>query len=224
MAKRFTDTNKWEDGWFSSLPTEDKLFWVYLCDKCDHAGLWKVNVPLVRFYLGPNYNPDPSRFGGRIMVVNNEKWFLPKFVEFQYGELNPDSRVHQSVVSLLKKEGVFKGYAKGMQTLKDKDKDKDKDKETAVVDVAAGGGIPPKVEDVIAYCKAEGKNIDAQHFYDHHQARGWVLKGGQKMKNWHGAVGTWEKNQKKFNPEKNLADVYAGTGIKKFNPKDAIDF
>jgi hypothetical protein len=64
---------------------------------------------------------------GRIEVLG-DKWFMPKFVEFQYGnELNEDNRVHRSVIEMLKKEGAYKGLVRAIQGCKDKDKDKDKD-------------------------------------------------------------------------------------------------
>ena len=51
MAKRFTDTEKWKDPWFCALTEKEKLFWVYIVDNCDHAGIWRVNWPLVQFYI-----------------------------------------------------------------------------------------------------------------------------------------------------------------------------
>jgi len=41
MPKRLTATEKWNDPWFCGLNIEDKLFWIYLCDNCDHAGIYK---------------------------------------------------------------------------------------------------------------------------------------------------------------------------------------
>jgi hypothetical protein len=39
MAKRLTDSNKWNDSWFTNLPMDIKLVWIYLLDACDHAGV-----------------------------------------------------------------------------------------------------------------------------------------------------------------------------------------
>ena len=44
MAKRFTDTKIWEEDWFIELPKDYKLFFFYIKDTCDHAGVFKVNV------------------------------------------------------------------------------------------------------------------------------------------------------------------------------------
>lgn len=39
---------------------------------------------------------------------------------------------------------------------------------------------------------------EAQAFIDHHEARGWFLSKGVKMKSWEAAVGTWKRNAEKF--------------------------
>ena len=106
MSKRFTDTGKWDKTWIQELLPNHKLFWVYLIDKCDHAGLWEVNVKLAEFQLGIklDLNELLKVYGDKIQVVNGgSKWFLPGFIDFQYGELNPSNRVHVSVLSLLKR-------------------------------------------------------------------------------------------------------------------------
>ncbi len=127
MANRFTATEKWADPWFCGLSEKDKLFWVYIVDNCDHAGFWQVNWPLVQFHI-KDYVFNERIFEGRIVKLKKDKWFIPKFIEFQYKTgLNPENRAHLSVINLLKKEGAYKGLARGSQARKDKDKDKDKD-------------------------------------------------------------------------------------------------
>jgi hypothetical protein len=51
MAKRFSDSEKWEDPFFTNLTNEYKLAWIYLLDKCDHAGFYKVNLKIMNFCL-----------------------------------------------------------------------------------------------------------------------------------------------------------------------------
>jgi len=127
MAKRFTATEKWIDPWFTGLAPIDKLFWIFLLDNCDHAGIWQVNWPLVQFHI-KDYVFNEQVFNGRIKQLNPEKWFIPKFIVFQYGELNPENRAHLSVICILKKEGAYKGLITTFQGRKDMVKDMDKDK------------------------------------------------------------------------------------------------
>jgi len=127
MAKRFTDSEKWADPWFCEITERDRGFWMYLLDNCNHAGFWKVNWILVDMFF-PGYRPDLSIFNGRIKVINEGKWFLPKYIEFQYGKLNPDSRIHASVISVLEKERVNEELLNSLLTLPSRVMDKDKDK------------------------------------------------------------------------------------------------
>lgn len=119
MAKRFTATEKWDDPFFAELSMENKLIWLFLLDKCNHAGIWDVNKRLLEFSIGAKIDLDETlkTFGDRIEVLESGKWFISKFVEFQYASLNEKSRTHQSVLAILKKERVSKGYPKGIQTL-----------------------------------------------------------------------------------------------------------
>ena len=52
--------------------------------------------------------------------------------------------------------------------------------------------VKPTVEEVAAYCKQRGNNIDAAAFVNFYESKGWYI-GKNKMQNWHAAVYTWEK-------------------------------
>jgi len=86
------------------------------------AGIWQVNWPLVKFYM-PGFDFKAERFGGRIQVLSDEKWFIPKFVKFQYGELQATNRMHQRIIFELEKEGVSIPHKSPSQGAKDKDKE-----------------------------------------------------------------------------------------------------
>ena len=83
MAKRFTDTTKWSDPWFDELQLIEKMFWIFILDYCDHAGIWKENWKQVQYCIGSR--PDMEKFRGRIFEVAPGKLFIPKFLIFQYG-------------------------------------------------------------------------------------------------------------------------------------------
>jgi len=61
--------------------------------------------------------------------------------------------------------------------------------------------IPPPLEAVSAYCQERNKGVDPNKWYNHYQAKGWMI-GKNKMKDWKAAVRTWEKEYK------NPAEVY----------------
>ena len=68
--------------------------------------------------------------------------------------------------------------------------------------------IPPTLEEVEAYCKERHNNINAQHFIDYYESKGWTV-GHSKMKDWKAAVRTWEGNQaeKATNTKSQVADL-----------------
>lgn len=55
---------------------------------------------------------------------------------------------------------------------------------------------PPTLEEVTAYCRERGNNIDPQHFIDYYQMNGWKVGGKTPMKDWKAAVRTWEQREK----------------------------
>ena len=130
MAKRFTDSKKWDDPWFLELPIEYKMLWIHILDKCNHAGIYKVNIKMINFCLNTKITIEEIEkiLKGRFYKVNSQKWFIVKFIEFQYGILSEKNRVHNSVINILKKEGLYKVYRQTLIGLKDKDKNKNKDK------------------------------------------------------------------------------------------------
>jgi len=132
MAKRFTDNEKWKDAWFMDLPSKYKLFWLYLLDECNHAGIWKVNFKIAIFHIGENleYSEVKRMLDLRIEVLNDEYWYIKKFIKYQYKadikELNTKNKAHESVLKLLNEWTYFKPLTSPLLGVKDKDKDKDK--------------------------------------------------------------------------------------------------
>ena len=54
---------------------------------------------------------------------------------------------------------------------------------------------PPTVEEVETYCRERGNGVNAQHFVDFYEAKGWKV-GNQGMKDWKAAVRTWEQRDR----------------------------
>ncbi len=85
MAKRLTDINKWEKPWFRALTPKQKLMWLFLCDKCDHAGIWAGDFDLMSFQIGHKITEEDLLlgFGGRVTKHGN-KFLLEPFFDFHY--------------------------------------------------------------------------------------------------------------------------------------------
>jgi len=146
MSKRQTDTDKWEKRFMRTLPSKYKLLWLYVCDKCDHAGIWHVNLDMASMLLNEEINEEEAlgHFGDRVIQFDDgEKWFLPGFVDFQYAEdLQEDNRVHKSVIQRLKRYGLWiegegiirdddsknKTHIRALEGPKEKEKEKEKEK------------------------------------------------------------------------------------------------
>jgi len=139
MAKRFTDTNKYKKPFIRGLQGAYKLLWDYLYHDCDHAGIWIVDFDIAQIYIGadmPVNKSDALQYFNNgekriIEIDNGKKWFMPSFIEFQYGELNEQNRAHNSVIQILKKYKIYKNktLTSPLQGAMDKDKDKELVKE-----------------------------------------------------------------------------------------------
>lgn len=107
--KRFTENTKWMDPWFMELAPGDKLFWHYLCDTCDCAGVWKVNWRLAEFQTGLKLDPKEtfSTFRARVEPLPGGYWWIRKFVVFQYGTLSERCIPHKKVIESLKQHGLL---------------------------------------------------------------------------------------------------------------------
>jgi hypothetical protein len=195
MAKRMTDTDKWKKRFVRELSPQHKLLWFYILDDCNHAGIWEVDIEVASIRVGYELIHDmlPQAFLDKIVIFDNgDKWFIPEFIDFQYGELNPNSNVHKSVIALLQKYNL-EGYLKGSQTLPNRVQDKAKDIVIVKDKVKAKRFVKPNVEDIIDYCNERNNYVDPQKFYDYYSSNGWKV-GKNPMKDWKAAVRTWEKN------------------------------
>lgn len=106
-----------------------KCAWSFLCDRCDHAGIWQIDIESMSFFIGDNISLAEleSTFQDKINIISDDKIIIQAFIDFQYGSLNPENRVHQSVISRLEKLAPKKGLNSTLLGTKDKSKDKSKD-------------------------------------------------------------------------------------------------
>lgn len=145
--KRLTETTKWDDPWFRKLSPEMKCFWGYICDRCDAAGVWAVDMEQAAFSIGAKLDAGKvwATFGERMEKVpngNGECWRILKFVQFQFKNLSRDCKPHNATFAAIEKHGlqedevsnglrsskVSHTFAKGCLNLLDKEEDKETDK------------------------------------------------------------------------------------------------
>ena len=223
MAKRFLDTNLFRKRWIRELDTDMKLFWIYLLTDCDHAGIWDVDVERASFQLKLDLNQDKilKTFDRKINNFKVDKWFIPKFVQYQYGELNPNNKAHLSVIKILTKYGLFKGHISPLQAPKDKDKDNVKNKETKRNQLL-------DIKDNLKEYKEIFINKDVGLEFD--KWNDYMLSKGKTYKNYSAAFRNWLRNdfdtdsktiEKKFKKTKTgLFIAYCKKCNKKNYPND----
>lgn len=137
MAKRFCDTEIWQKEWFQELSLKEKVLVKYIFENCDCAGVWEFNFRMASFVIGEKITQDDLKnINSRkelFIFFDENKLFVKKFIEFQYGVLSENCKPHKPIIEKLKKlnlfERVSKGYRKGIDTLEEKEKEKEQEKE-----------------------------------------------------------------------------------------------
>jgi len=121
MAKRFTDSNKWDKIWFRKLTPVHKCLWFYICDRCDHAGIWEVDLETASYFIGEIISLDETEkvFEKQFIRINNgSRWIIKDFLVFQYGQYDEKNKMFKPIQSSLNKHGVSMGDIWGIYPLK----------------------------------------------------------------------------------------------------------
>ena len=169
-----------------------KLFWIYLLTDCDHAGIWDVDVERASFQLKVELDESEilDTFNRKIVPFKTDKWFVPKFIVYQYGELNENNRVHNSVINILNKYGLYKGRVSPLQGVKDKDKDKDKVKDK------------DKKSKKVQLKEIEVELVELQKLFPNKDVKAefekwtdYMLSRGKTYKNYSAAFRNWLRNE-----------------------------
>jgi hypothetical protein len=96
---------------------------------CDHAGIYKYNRKRLNYHIeNADFDSFLTKANGRFIKVSDDAFFIPKFIKYQYGSLNPSNSAHRGVLKVLDyygliSEGSIKGLPRGFLAHKDKDKD-----------------------------------------------------------------------------------------------------
>ena len=82
---------------------------------------------------------------------------------------------------------------------------------------------PPTLDDVLAYVRERGSDVDPQRFLDFYASKGWMV-GKNPMKDWKAAVRTWEKRElEKKGGAMNGHGQDTGRDTKKWNVPGAVN-
>jgi len=109
MAKRFLDTGFLDQKWIRKLSSEKKIFLIYLMLKCDNGGIIELDFEDASFWIGKKIDSIDFLPEGYLIPLNNSsKYFMPKFIEWQYPNF-PHSKVHQQAQAknILVNNGIF---------------------------------------------------------------------------------------------------------------------
>ena len=107
----------------------------------------------------------------------------------QMNEVSPSLSPPRGGVGEATKDETAKGRATKGET------DKDKAAKNVSPKVKNRVFVIPTTDEVAAYCAERQNGIDARHFIDFYQSRGW-LTGKSKMKDWKAAVRNWEYRER----------------------------
>jgi hypothetical protein len=203
LPKRFTDSDKWKKKWFRCMRNDFKVFWIYVLDQCNHAGIWEVDFELAWFFCRCPKDKVKSdsfnrwRHGIRAAfrkqyqeIDSGKRWFIKDFIEFQYGTLNENNRAHLSVINILLKYKLIenKGLISPLQGYKDKVKDKVKvkvkEKENKTEQIK-------KIESNFPALAAEFQLSDAQLKKEFDDWRDYMLSHGKQYKNYNATFRRW---------------------------------
>ncbi len=235
MAKRFTDTDKWKNPGFRDMEPKFRWLWLYILDTCDAAGMWRVDFKMAEFCIGSKLSARESEeyFEDKILVIDHDKWLIPSFITFQYGELNSESRPHQSIIKILLKHGVdpkkltlLEGYPRGICTPKEQEQEQEQIKEQVKERGSAEGdfkkwgaelyrkhprklGKADGLKRLVAKFKAGLTHADAtaaqNRFLTHHKAAATEKDYLPYFSTWVGDLDDW------LDPETGQADDFSQT-------------
>lgn len=212
--KRFTETTKWEDPWYMELPSKFKLLWSFICDKCDCAGVWKVNLRLASVQIGEKFTLSEveKAFQGRFVMLDSERLWVVKFVQFQCGALSENCPAHKPIFRKLQEHGIeypidFSKYpsVRVLNTLQDKEEEEEEEKEggaggnpdlfkttQTAMERKSSKARPETIAQVIEFACAQGlTENDGRYFWEKWNGNGFA-NGGKPIKDWQAVIRSWK--------------------------------
>jgi len=98
---RFTDEKKWSDKWFRSLKPCHKIVWIYICDSCDIAGFYEVDIESIAFHTKLTEDESKGAIEGLsrgYLGAQGHIW-IKNFLKHQNNHiLNPLNNCHKGII------------------------------------------------------------------------------------------------------------------------------
>lgn len=110
MPARFSNTERWDQKWFRSLPPDAKLLFLHMNARCDVAGFFEWDEDRIGFETGLT----TKRIQGAVepllsrIADNGQRLWLPEFIGEQRNfPLNPENNSHKGIIRLLEERLSF---------------------------------------------------------------------------------------------------------------------
>jgi len=101
MPRRFTVTEKWVDHWFHRLTPISKVFFIYLCENVDIAGIWEIDYERAAFDIGVTEEQIETalRETEKCYISDGKFLWLKNFIKYQGNlPLNENVNAHQGII------------------------------------------------------------------------------------------------------------------------------
>ena len=107
MAKRFIDTGFLNQKWIRKLAPDKKIFLIYLMLKCDNAGILELDLEDASFWIGAKITNTDFLPENYLIPISDSKYFMPKFIEWQYKDISSNKHIVSQARQILKKHGLI---------------------------------------------------------------------------------------------------------------------
>jgi hypothetical protein len=99
MAVKFTNDKKWDDVWFSQLTMEQKVMFMYLCDKCDIAGFLEINEKIATLQTGVDDVRGTIESLSKSVLYKDGYVWIKKYLKHQKNlPINMRNGAHKAIV------------------------------------------------------------------------------------------------------------------------------
>ena len=192
--QRITDTNKWTDDWFLDLSPNGKLIFMFLCEKCDDAGFFKLSTKHMHPFLkipAADIVKAIKELGDKIIFNSSrEKIWIRNFLFYQNQLPLEKNNVEHKKIKLLLEKNL-------------KEFDDNGDILFIIYNSSSTKSKPvkkfakPTIEEIEKFIteyslveKFEVPENISKDIFNHYESNGWKV-GKNPMKDWKSAVRGW---------------------------------